>query len=245
MSNKLKCNSDKTEVLIITPRGTTLAPVSIKIGGSEIQGKEAVRNLGLYQDSHLSMEKHVNQLCRGANFHLRRIGAIRRYLTTDAKKSLIHSLVMSHLDYCNSLLFGLPDVLITRVQRVQNKAARIVTRTSPREHITPILCDMHWLPIQGRIEYKVLLYVFKNLNHLSPQYMGELLQRRQPLRTLQSSDQNRLSLPRTRTRYGDRTLTHAGASLWNSLPSHMTSIVSVDCFKCSLKTHFFKLHYEC
>ena len=242
--NKLKCNADKTEVLTITPKGTSIAPVSLMISGSEIQSKDVVRNLGIYQDSHLSMEKQVNHLCRTANFHLKRIGAIRRYLTTDATKSLVRSLVVSRLDYCNSLLFGLPDVLINKIQRVQNKAARVVSRTPRQEHITPILRDMHWLPVQRRIEYKVLLYTFKSLHDLSPEYLKDLVQHHQSSRTLRSNHLNQLSVPRTRTRYGDRTFSHAAACLWNSLPSHLTTICSIDCFKRSLKTHLFKVQYD-
>ena len=203
-----------------------------------------MRNLGVYQDSHLTMEKHVNHLCKVANMNLRKIGAIRRYLSCDATKSLIHAMVTSRLDYCNALLYGLPGTLIDRMQRIQNKGARIVSRTPCREHITPILRNLHWLPVRRRIEYKVLLYTYKSLNNHAPGYMKDLVQKHVPSRTLRSSEMSRLSVPRRKTQYGDRTFTSAAATLWNSLPSHMTQIATLDCFKRSLKTYLFKVQYE-
>ena len=87
-----------------------------------------------------------------------------KYLTQDAAKSLVHSLVISKLDHCNVhdvLLHGMSDSLLTKLQHVQNTGARIVTRTSKSEHISPVLFNLHWLPVRSRIIYKVLLHVYK------------------------------------------------------------------------------------
>ena len=99
-------------------------------------------------DSHFTMDTQ-NSLCRATHFHLRNIAAIRDHLTTSATdlEQLIHSLVSSHLDYCNSLLYGIPKYTINYLQRVQNIAARIVTRCSRRDHFTPYLESLHWLPV--------------------------------------------------------------------------------------------------
>ena len=88
---------------------------------------------------------------------------------------MVHALVTSRLDYCNSLLTGLPRTLLQKIQRVQNAAARVVTRTRRSEHITPVLKALHWLPIQRRIEYKVLLYTHKALQGDAPEYIRDLL----------------------------------------------------------------------
>lgn len=243
LSNKLKCNPEKTEVLVVTPKSSPAEDVTIQIEGTEVKGKECIRNLGVMEDRHLTMERQVSHLCRSASMHLRRIGAIRRYLSIAATKTLVHSLVTSRLDYCNSLMYGLPQCLTKRLQRMQNKAARLVTRTSPREHITPVLMELHWLPVNRRIEYKVLMYAFKALNGLAPGYIEDLVVRHAPSRRLRSTDANLLNVPRTKSRYGDRTFTNSSAKLWNSIPSHMRTISNLDTFKRSLKTYLFKQEY--
>jgi hypothetical protein len=243
LSNKLKCNPDKTELLVITPKNRAVDNVTIRVGEAEVEAKDAVRNLGVVEDRHLSMERHVSHLCRSAGLQLRRIGAIRRYLSTDAAKTLVHSLVTSRLDYCNSLLYGLPKCLTNRLQLIQHKAARIVTRTSPREHITPVLMALHWLPVERRIEHKVLTYTFKAQNGLAPCYIEDLVIKHEPVRQLRSADANMLSATRTRSQYGDRTFTSAAAKLWNSLPIQMRCIQNLYTFKRSLKTHLFKQEY--
>ena len=173
LSNKLKCNAEKTEMIMFAPsRSAPLNQVSISIRGTEVGGSDCVRNLGLYQDNQLTMERHVNFICRSANFHLCRIGSIRRYLTTDSWKSLVHALVMSRLDYCNNLLYGLSKTLMDRMQRVQNKAARNVSRVPCHEHISLTLCKLHWLlPICARVDCKVLLYTYKTLHETAPAYL--------------------------------------------------------------------------
>ena len=117
------------------------------------------------------MSNHVAHMCKGAWHHLRQIGQIRQYLDKKASETLMHSFVSSHLDSFNSLLYGAPKYELHKLQRIQNTAARIVTKTKKFDHITPVLTDLHWLPIEFRIDYKLLLLTFKALNGLAPQYM--------------------------------------------------------------------------
>ena len=127
---------------------------------------------GTCQIEHLYMmimAPHVKSVVKKSSFHLRNIGKARRVLTEDATKTVMQSLVMSRLDYCNALLIWIQQDLIAKLQRLQNSAARIVSRTRKYEHITPVLIKLHWLPIKFRIQFKVLLLVYKALNglHLS------------------------------------------------------------------------------
>ena len=100
---------------------------------------------------------------------------IRTYLDRESAEAIIHAFVATNLDYCNAILHGLPKALLNRLQLVQNRAARIVTFTKKYEHITPILIDLHWLPVEYRITYKILLLVYKAINGLSPSYISNLL----------------------------------------------------------------------
>ena len=133
---------------------------------------------------------------------------------------------------------------MTKLLLVQNKAARLVTLTKKREHITPVLCGLHWLPVDVRIDFKVLLIVYKALHGLAPHYIRELLNEYQPTRQLRSSSHIMLQRPKTRTvRYGDRAFSAYAPKIWNNLPLHVRESDSISCFKSRLKTHYFKLTY--
>ena len=149
--------------------------------------------------------------------------------------------ISSKLDYCNALLYGLPDAQLQRLQRAQNTAARIVTRTKKSEHITPVLKQLHWLPVRHRIVFKLLLITYKSLNGLSPQYLRNLITPRSSSRTLRSSDKCLLHTPRWNlTTYGRRSFSSAAPVLWNSLPLDIKTSPNVNTFKRRLKSHIFQ-----
>ena len=183
-------------------------------------------------------------MVQSASFHLRNIGQVRNRLNDNATKALVQSLVISRLDYGNSLLCGVPRELLAKLQSVQNKAARMITLTKKREHITPVLRTLHWLPIDVRIDFKVLLLVYKALNGLAPLYIRDLLEEYKSARQLRSSSCDMLQIPRSRTsRYGDRAFSVYAPKEWNRLPLSIRQSGSISCFKSRLKTHFFKVKY--
>ena len=203
-----------------------------------------VRNLGVYFDKTLSMEKQISATARSCFAHIRNIGRIHPYITNDACKTLINSVVTSRLVYGNAMLYGLPVNLTNKLQRVQNTAARVISRTKRHEHITPTLVSLHWLPVQYRCQFKILTYVFKCLQGSAPTYLQELVHVYHPARSLRSENSVSLTLPRVRTKtYGDRRFDKAAATLWNSLPGSLRNEKSLYSFKRSLKTHLFRLAY--
>ena len=242
--NKLKLNNDKTEIILFGSK-KHLAELNIKslsVAGTEVSvASEPVRNLGAMFDSQLTMAPHVKSVVKKSSFHLRNIGKARRVLTEDTTKTVMQSLVMSRLDYCNALLIGIQQDLIAKLQRLQNSAARIVSRTRKYEHITPVLIKLHWLPIKFRIQFKVLLLVYKALNGLAPKYIKELLVPYKPRRHLRSEAKGLLDEPRTRLKFGDRAFSISAPRLWNALPQHLKDSTSCQAFKKCLKTHLFRL----
>ncbi|XP_071959827.1 uncharacterized protein [Antedon mediterranea] len=125
---------------------------------------------------------------------------------------------------------------IRRIRRyISREATRIITETRKFDHITPILKDLHWLPVSYRIIFKILLITFKTLNGEGPQYLRDLLVRHAPAQNLRSSSLQQLIVPRSRHSWGDRSV--AATCLWNALPSHIRSSKSTDVFKSALKTH--------
>ena len=176
--NKLKLNDDKTEVMVIASSRMSTAlsiPESFDIGNASVPFSDTVKNLGVTLDCHLSLKTHVLNVVRTANFELRRISSIRRLLTTEATATLVSAFILSRLDYCNSLLSGCPRSLILRLQKVQNNAARLILGISKREHISPHLASLHWLPIDSRIKYKLACICYNCMSTNSPPYLSDLL----------------------------------------------------------------------
>ena len=244
--NKLKINDDKTEFLVISSRrASSRTDFSINIGDAVIKPSSSCRNLGVIFDNNLMLDKHISNVCRSTLFHLRNIGLIRAFITQSAAEQLVHSLVTSRLDYCNSLLYGLPDSLLNRLQRVQNVAARIIMRRKKSCHITPVLQHLHWLPVKARIIFKILLLTFRSQHGSAPAYLSDLVRPYKQSRSLRSSSQMLLSFPNTKLKmYGQRSFMYAAAYEWNSLPLEIKQSENVDVFKSKLKTHLFKMHYS-
>ena len=121
--------------------------------------------------------RRYSSVCRSTHFHLRNIGRIRHLLSQNATAQLIHALISIRLDYCNSILYNLPKNSILRLQRIQNQAARILTKTPRRDHITEVRIDLHWLRIEERIVYKLLILTFKAfIDRTAPLYLCELIE---------------------------------------------------------------------
>ena len=150
------------------------------------------------------------------------------------------TLISCSLDFCNSLFHCLPFAQISKLQRIQNSAAKLVTRSSPRQHITPVLRSLHWLPVSKRIEFKLLLLTYKSLHQSAPHYLQELLYPYVPHRTLRSSSTSQLVPYITRTKsYGHRSFSYSSPSLWNNLPHNIRTASNENIFKHLLKTYLF------
>ena len=191
------------------------------------------------------MVPHVNSVVKSSFYHLRNIAKIRNYLSLSSTERLIHAFVTSRLDNCNSVLYGLPKCVTNKLQLVQNAAARLVVLSSKRDHITPILANLHWLPINYRIEFKIILLTFKALHGLAPLYLQDLVSKKSSKKHLRSSSQLLLKTKSFNLKtYGSRSFSVAAPLLWNSLPSSLRDIHELSKFKSSLKTHLFNLAFN-
>ena len=158
---------------------------------------------------------------------------------------LVSAFVFSRLDYWNSLLFGCPQYLLNKLQKVQNNAPRLVLRVSKTDHIFPHLASFHWLPIDSRIQYKLSALCYNCLNSTAPDYLTELLRICKPTRQLRSSsDTSILCIPTVRTHsLGQRSFSYAAPTVWNTLPYEIRSSNTISSFKSSLKTYLFQRSY--
>lgn len=246
--NYLQLNSDKSDIIIIGPtsHNNTTHNFSLTFNNCTLSSSPYIRNLGIILDSQLKFDHHINHITKTAFFHLKNIARLRPSLTFSAAETLIHAFITSRLDYCNSILYGSSSKVLNKLQYIQNSAARLLTYTRSRDHITPVLQNLHWLPITYRIQFKILLLTFKSLNSLAPPYLTDLLHHYTPSRALRSSAGNLLSLSvRTKHRtWGDRAFTVAAPTLWNSLPKPIRDCRDIQTFKSTLKTHLFKLAFN-
>ena len=243
LQNKLKLNDDKTEFLILGKKAhrSKITTESVQIGETSAQPTEHVRNLGVIFDSEMKLDKHVQAKVRAAYFHLRRIASIREYITQDQAEILVHAFITSRLDYCNSILYGVNSYLLDKLQHVQNAAARLITRTRKYDHITPVLRNLHWLPIRKRIDFKILLLVFKALQQKAPKYIQDLISWYKPSKNLRSSNDMRLETMKSNlVTCGDRAFSIAAPKLWNDLPTDIKTSKTISTFKSKLKTYLFQ-----
>ena len=224
----------RSQVLVIWPRHDHCpSPIdSIIVGSSNIRPVEAARNIGVVFDKTHQFKRHIISTCQSIFMHIQRIGRIRKYLSKKTCLKLVYSVLSAKLDYCNALLNGLPNTQLRLLQRAQNAAARLITRSKKFDHISPILKQLHWLPVNYRIQFKILLLTYKAINGLAPPYIAELIEQYKPSRSLRSSDKLKLKIPRTKLKsYGDRSFAYSAPQLWNQLPHDVCSAPTVENFK--------------
>ena len=233
--NFLKLNDDKTELLIIITREelSKISDISIKVGDQSISpSDDPPRNLWVIFDSTCCLDAHVAKLCRSINFNVYSVGKIRKYLDGPKAEKMINATVASRLDYCDRLLYGAKQSHIDRLQCSQNNAARIISKRRKFDHISPVLRELHWLPVEHRMSYKILLLTYNALNGHAPQYIAALISKYVPPRSLRSDDQYILNSPRWRLETsGKRAFSKAAPTLWNPLPLSVKQAPSIDSFK--------------
>lgn len=196
-------------------------------------------------DCGMKFDTQISNVVKISFFQLRLLSKVKPFLTRHDLEKALHAFISSRLDYCNALYIGLSQTSLSHLQLVQNAAARFLTSTSRRAHITPVLATLHWLPVRFRIDFKILLFVFKALNGLAPEYLSELLTLGGQNRRLRSSAQRTLQVLKSKHKqWGDRAFAVAGPKLWNKLPPDMRTETDVVFFKAKLKTYLFKLAFD-
>lgn len=244
-NNFLQLNESKTEVLILGSSLSSQPGLVVELGPLASNIQDPVRNLGVIFDSSLLFNKQISAVVKSSFYQLRQIAKIKSLLSPSNLEIVIHSFITSRLDYCNSLYSGLPQNALSRLQLVQNAAARLLLGLRKRDHITPALRNLHWLPVKFRVDFKILMFVYKALSGLAPKYISDLLHPYSPTRALRSSDQLLLTVPRCRYKSkGDHAFSVRGPKLWNSLPLYVRSSSSLAIFKSSLKTYLFSVAFE-
>ena len=156
-------------------------------------------NLGVIFNKNFNFHSHISAICSSCIYHVRDLRCVRRYLDLDSAKLLATALVSSRLDYCNSLLSGIAETDLTKLQRILNHLACVVTKSPPFTRSVPLLRSLHWLPVKYRVHSKICLLTYKALHEEQPVYLSSLLATSLPSRLLRSNRGITLSVPRIKT----------------------------------------------
>ena len=231
----LKLNTNKT-ILQIFPASSTVIDLDIHVSNSSdvIKSSRVAKNLGFLVDVQLKFTEQVSQTIKSCSFQLKKISSFRNCMTRDTCKRLIGALVLSRLNFCASLYQLCRKKDKQRLQRLQNHAARIISKSGRHEHITPILKHLGWMKIENFIKYRILMITFKALKLETPLYLYQLLKRYQPPRQLRPRQQQ-LSTPKLHKCSTEGAFCHTAPVLFNSLPNNITESGTVLTFQNKLK----------
>ena len=189
--------------------------------------QKKAKNLGVVFDSKISMNQHISHLCQVLYLEIRRIGKLSQFLNENSLKTLVSAFVFSRFDYCNSLFVNLPNETLYKLQRFQNQAAWLILKCKRTDHVTPLLKQLHWLPVKARITYKIAVFCHKCIHSNAPSYVCDLINMYEPSRQLRSSDQFLLKVPKKGSKkLAERSFTHYAPSVWNSLPKELRTKAS-------------------
>ena len=234
--NFLQLNTEKTEVITFGKENQR-NKLAAQLNTKGFKAVDSVRNLGVILDSDLTFSSHIQSVTKSAFYHLKKNSKLKKCFSYVDQEKLIHAFITSRVDYCNGLFTGLPQKTIKHLQIIQNAAARLLTQTKKRDHITPVLRFLHWLPVSFRIDFKVLLLAFKCLQNQGPLYLKNMLRIYCPTRSLRSGELLMLVQPSARTKQGEAAFSN---NVWNQLPLDIKTAPTVATFKTKLKTKLFR-----
>ena len=215
-----KLNDNKTELMLVTSKRTKHLhnlPTSITIGNAQITFKQSVKNFGFTLDCHFTTNAHISNMARTCYFELHRLASIRRFSTSTATATLVSALVLSRIDYCNSLLFGSTHGATSHLQRIHNYAARVILRLLKLSSITIHLKSLHWLPVKVRSTHKIACLCYHCHSSTAPSYVADMLHKKPShTRITRSSSYTMPLLNRpanSKATIGDRSFAFASSSV--------------------------------
>ena len=241
--NFLKLNDSKMEFIVFRVHQQLLRvqDITITVGDDTIHEKPVVRNLGMFFDKELKHTTHINRLTSSSFHCLQNMARIQHQLDTQTVKTIIQALVISKLDYCNSILLGIPNYNIAKLQRTQNMACRMVYKLPKSLHITQYLFDVHWLKIPQRIEFNVISIMYKCVNNTALEYLRELVLSDKELPECILRSNSRSLLPTSLSRISlvhDYSFKSQGPRLWNRVDIDIRNATTTQYLKANLKPSY-------
>ena len=237
-ANKLSLNVAKTELMIIGSRqrlNTQCEEINISIDDSTIKRVDHIKSLGLTIDAQLSWSKHVDEISKKVSSAIGALKRVRPFIPTDVAVQIYNALILPHFDYCSPVWDGMSGCLSDKLQKLQNRAARVITQSPFDTSSNILLAMLRWEKLSLRRKKQKALIMYKTLNELAPDYLQCLFTERHVndynLRNLEG----KLSLPKPNTNYLKRSFCYSGACLWNNLPQDLKTVCSIRQFKRGIK----------
>ena len=243
----MKLNPDKTEFLLIGngwQQSKYLCMFHVELFSVKTSSAKSAQNLGVIFDENFTFRSHISAVYRSCFYHIWDLWRILHYFDLDGAKLLSTALVSSRLDYCNSLLYGIANTDLTKLQCVQNRLASIMTKSPPFSCSVPLLHSRDWLPVRFRILFKISLLTCKTPHEKQPVYLHSMLAPSLPSRSQRSNKGISLLFSGVNTNTGARAFHSCALYLWNNLPLSVCSAISVATSKKHLKTHLFDLSID-
>ena len=231
-------NPTKNKILVIAPP-TLSSSIIMKgtiVNNNCIRFVNTAKNLGVILDDTLSFEQQISRVVKSCICTIRKIAKIKSFLSYEQLRTLVSTCVFSKLDYCNALYFGVDLTLIRKLQSVQNSAVHMIRKKENFQNLSTeaYIKKLHWLPVEKRIFFKLLLLVHKCVHGKAPKSLSALVKFGGSSRT------NKLEVPRSKGMFGSRAFSISGPKLWNLIPKDIRCEAITDTFKTKLKTFLFK-----
>ena len=217
---------------------------SVEVNSVTIFPKKCAKSLGFYYDDKLSLNKQINEVVKICNYRLKNLYRIGSKLTKPLKHQLIQSYVLSSLDYCNATYCGFNSSLVSKLQTVQNKCARLVfgekKSASLRNSTLTMRKDLHMLPVAFRSQYKIAILIFKCLSNEASDYLQNLISLKQKNSEYDLRPESQLYLLNAPTLFPKFNKSKFGfkyiaPTIWNKLPLNICCTKNFSVFKNMLK----------
>ena len=238
--NKLSLNVAKTEFMVIGSRQRLATfdghEINVFVGNDQIERVNSSKSLGLKIDENLTWKRHIDEISKKVSAAISALKRIRSYISQDTAARVYQGLIEPYFSYCAPVWDGIGSKLSDKLQKLQNRAARVITRSSYDTSSSSVLEELRWNNLYTNRNMQKAILMYKVTNNLTPMYLQDLFVTRVSHYSLRDSE-GKLFLPKPRTDYLKRSFSYSGASLWNSLPESLRSSLSLSSFKRSLKTN--------
>ena len=237
ISNKLTLNTSKTEFMLIGSR-QKLSTLAISINNVPIEHVSSVKSLGIFIDENLRWQTHIDKLSKKIASGIGAIKRIRPFVPPPTLHYIYNALIQSHFDYCNLVWGNCGKTLFDRLQKLQNRAARVLTFSSYDADANRLIRQLDWKDLSAQFQIQKSIMVYKSLNGLVPEYLSSKFVKRNETRYSLRDSVNKLFVPFPRTNFMKNSFSYSGAVLWNSLPCHVREAESLSQFKRLVNVHF-------
>ena len=237
-SNKLSLNIAKTEFMLIGSRQKlatqTDSSINLDINGNPIKQVKSSKSLGMIIDENLSWNEHINKIAKKASAGIGALKRIRHLITEKTATKIFQALIQPYFDYCSEAWDGISNELSDKLQKLQNRAVRIITKSSFDTSAKPLISHLGLTNLANRRQFQIAKIMFKILNKRSPKYLIDLFCYKNNPRNLRNSEK-KLVVPNPRTNYAMKSFGYKGAVTWNELPQNLRMSKTIHTFKKNFK----------